>query len=342
MIVVEAPSRLHFGLLSFPAGPWWPNHLGQVTVPARRFGGVGLMIHSPGLSLRLRPAKDWSARGPLADRAWGFALRFMDSLRAEENEFSNMHSGLIPRALEITIERSAPEHAGLGTGTQLALAVARGLSEAWKLPVKPVDLCLRARRGARSALGFHGFFQGGFLVEAGQASDSRISPLVTRLPFPEAWGIVLVIPSWKMGMHGLEESDAFRQLLSDGIPLQQIERLCRLTLLGLLPALVELDFKSFGEALFDYNSLAGEAFTKAQGGTYASPRVTELVQFIRRQGIAGVGQSSWGPTVFAIVEDESRGEKLARQVRTTFGLHENEVLVTIACNQGATVKAIEE
>jgi beta-RFAP synthase len=335
MIVVEAPSRLHFGLLSFPAGQYWPNHLGEESISARRFGGVGLMIGSPGLSLRLRPAKDWSARGPLADRALAFARGFSESLKAKG-------SGIPDQPQHILINRSAPEHIGLGTGTQLALSVARGLSEAWKLPVKPVDLCLRVGRGARSALGFHGFFQGGLLVEAGQTSDSKISPLVTRLPFPEAWRIVLVVPSWKMGIHGVEESDAFRQLLSDGIPLQQIERLCRLTLLGLLPALVELDFKSFGEALFDYNSLAGEAFTKAQGGTYASPRITELIQFIRGQGIAGVGQSSWGPTVFAIVEDESRGEKVARQVRETFGLQENEVLVTTACNQGATVKVIEE
>src|SRR5439155_13231819 len=303
MIVVEAPSRLHFGLLSLPAGPWWPNHLGQESVPARRFGGVGLMIHSPGLSLRLRPAKDWSARGPSAGRALAFARCFIESLKAEGARSPDQPQ-------HILIARSAPEHAGLGTGTQLALAVARGLSEAWKLPVKPVDLCLRARRGARSALGFHGFFQGGFLVEAGQTSDSKISPLVTRLPFPEAWPIMLVVPSWKMGIHGVEESDAFRQLLSDGIPLQQIDRLCGLTLLGLLPAVVEHDFKSFGEALFDYNSLAGEAFTKAQGGTYASPRIAELIQFIRRQGIAGVGQSSWGPTVFAIVEDQSQGDKL--------------------------------
>jgi len=191
-------------------------------------------------------------------------------------------------------------------------------------------------------LGFHGFFHGGFLVEAGQTSHSRISPLVTRLPFPEAWRIVLVIPPWGAGLHGFEESGAFRQLLTDGIPLQRIEHLCRLVLLGLLPALVEVDFKSFGEALFDYNILAGEVFSKAQGGTYASSQIAEVIGFIRRQGVAGVGQSSWGPTVFSIMEDEAVANDLAGRIRKGFHLQEKDVLVTSACNQGATVNVIGE
>jgi beta-RFAP synthase len=338
MIKVQAPSRLHFGLLSFPSDTNWPNHLGQVTMPVRRFGGVGLMVQSPGIALQIRPAKSWSAQGPLAERALGFARRFADHVRAEIDHFTELSHP--PQ--EIVIETSAPEHSGLGTGTQLGLAVAWGLSEAWQLPTGAAELCLRVGRGTRSALGFHGFFHGGFLVEAGQTSHSRISPLVARLPFPEAWRIVLVIPPWRAGLHGFEESGAFRQLLTDGIPLQRIEHLCRLVLLGLLPALVELDFKSFGESLFDYNSLAGEAFSKAQGGTYASPQIAKVIQFIRRQGVAGVGQSSWGPTVFAIMEDEVVANDLAGRIRHAFNFQEKDVLVTSACNQGATVNVIGE
>ncbi len=340
MITVQTASRLHFGLLSFPSGPNWPNHLGEVTMPARRFGGVGLMVQSPGITLRIRPAKSWSAQGPLAERALHFAEHFVFCMGIADHNISYTLRKLMSPPQEIMVERCAPEHAGLGTGTQLGLAVARGLSEAWKLPTEAVDLCLRVCRGGRSALGFHGSYQGGFLVEAGQTIHSRISPLVARLSFPQAWRMVLVIPAWGAGLHGFEESDAFRQLLTDGIPLQQIEHLCRLVLLGLLPALVEVDFKSFGEALFDFNSLAGQAFAKFQGGTYASARITELIQFIRSQGISGAGQSSWGPTVFAVAEDEFRANDLAGKIRQTFSLQENEVLVTRACNDGAKVSVI--
>jgi beta-RFAP synthase len=245
-----------------------------------------------------------------------------------------------PPPQEIIVERCAPEHVGLGTGTQLGLAAARGLSEAWKVPVEAHELFFATRgRSSRSALGFHGFFHGGFLVEAGQKNQSTISPLVARLPFPEDWRIVLVIPPGETGVHGMEEREAFQQLLSEGVPLQLIEHLCRLTLLGVLPALAEKDFKTFGEALFDYNSLAGQTFAKFQGGTYSSPRIAELIQFIGEQGIPGVGQSSWGPTVFAIAEDESCGQKLAAQIRKAFGFQETDVLVTSACNHGAVVKA---
>ncbi len=341
MITVQTASRLHFGLLSFPC-EYWPNHLGQVAVPARRFGGVGLMLESPGIALRFRPSNTWSAHGPLAERAQAFACNFVSCMGTVDHVFSGTLRKLMSPPQEIIVERSTPEHAGLGTGTQLGLAVARGLSEAWKLPVEALDMFLGVRGLGRSALGFHGFFHGGFLVEAGQKSQPIISPLVARLPFPETWRIVLVISPGSPGLHGSEEREAFQQLLAEGVPMAQIERLCRLTLLGLLPALIELDFKGFGEALFEFNSLAGQAFAKFQGGTYASARIAELIQYIRNQGIPGAGQSSWGPTVFAVTEHESQANDLVRKVREKFSLQKHEVVVTAASNQGAKVSVIRE
>src|SRR5436853_520758 len=101
MIKVQAPSRLHFGLLSFPSDTNWPNHLGQTTMPARRFGGVGLMVQSPRIALQIRPAKSWSAQGPLAERALAFARLFMDYVRAENDNFTELSHP--PQ--EIVIER---------------------------------------------------------------------------------------------------------------------------------------------------------------------------------------------------------------------------------------------
>jgi len=337
MITVQTASRLHFGLLSLAAGSDWPNQLGQTTSPARSYGGVGLMVQSPGLALRIRPATEWSARGPLAERVLEFIRRFLDYYPWDDDVFSPPLRELALPAQEIIVERSAPEHAGLGTGTQLGLAVSRGLAEAWNLPPHAKDLCRRVGRGARSALGFHGFFQGGFLVEAGKKRPSEISPLVARIPFPEQWRIVLIIPSGGPGLHGFEESEAFQQLLSQGVSLKQTESLCRLVLLGILPAVLELDFKNFGEALFEFNHRAGQAFAGVQGGAYTSPRIVELVQFIRRQGFAGAGQSSWGPTVFAIAEDESAAQDLVCLIRGAFNLQDNDIRVTTACNQGAKV-----
>jgi predicted sugar kinase len=70
----------------------------------------------------------------------------------------------------------------------------------------------------------------------------------------------------------------------------------------MLPALAEQDLTVFGEALHEFNARAGEWFAAAQGGRYATEEVAALVRWLRGQGVRGVGQSSWGPTVFAVVE----------------------------------------
>jgi beta-ribofuranosylaminobenzene 5'-phosphate synthase len=156
----------------------------------------------------------------------------------------------------------------------------------------------------------YAFEQGGFLVEAGKAAD-ELSPLVARLPFPEAWRVVFVLPPAATGRHGSEELAAFEGLTS---PLPATESLCRLVLLGMLPALAAGDLSAFGEAVYDFNARSGEMFAAVQGGIYAGTEVAALISWLRGQGVRGVGQSSWGPGVFAIVGDEDQGRSLAARV----------------------------
>src|SRR5205823_11562276 len=116
-----------------------------------------------------------------------------------------------------------------------------------------------------SAIGLHGFEQGGFLVEAGQGADGGLAPLVARVPFPDGWRVVLALPGGEPGLHGLREREAFAHLAGSPATLARTDALCRLVLLGLLPGLLEGDPQAFGEALFDFNSRVGEAFAPAQG-----------------------------------------------------------------------------
>jgi beta-RFAP synthase len=327
MIRVQAPSRLHFGLLSFPTARPWPGHSRQEAVSARQFGSVGLMVQAPGVSLCADPAAAWSADGLLAERALAFARHFAATFPTET---------VRPHRLLITA--GAPEHAGLGTGTQLGLAVARALAAASGLgQLSIAELAQRVGRGVRSAVGIHGFNQGGFLVDAGKSSETAIAPLVARLDFPDSWRLVLLVPSRETGMHGESERKAFHWLHERGMPLALTDMLCRLVLLGLLPALVERDLTTFGETLYDLNVRVGETFAPIQGGPYATPRTAEFVAFLRRQGVRGVGQTSWGPTVFAVVGDEASALDLAHRVRNSFALNAVQVVITAACNRGATV-----
>jgi beta-RFAP synthase len=311
---------LHFGLLN-PGG-------GEAA--GRRFGGVGLMIERPGLRLQVQQSSAWSATGPLAERALSFARRFTENTRGEEGiDDGPPHS--------LHIEWAMLEHAGLGSGTQLGLAVAQALAVSRGLRCDLATLARRVGRGVRSALGTHGFEQGGLLVEAGKRAPDRLAPLVARLNFPETWRLVLALPvaaEGVSGLHGMREIEAFTRLSAEP---GRTDALCRLVLLGLLPALLERDVDAFGEALYEFNAQVGEAFAPVQGGVYASPRVAELVTYLRGQGVRGVGQSSWGPTVFAVVADEDRARHLADRLRRHFTLNEETVLVTSACNHGAII-----
>jgi beta-RFAP synthase len=241
--------------------------------------------------------------------------------------------------LRIEVERCPPEHVGLGTGTQLSLSVARAVAAAAGLPEPDVrELADRAGRGRRSAIGVHGFAQGGLLVEAGQRQPGSISPLVARTDFPSDWRVVLMLPPWERGRHGTNEVEAFAELSRRPIPRAQTDVLCRLVLLGLLPALAEADAPAFGEAVHEFNSRAGECFAAVQGGVYASPRIADLVAFLRGQGVPGAGQSSWGPAVFAVVADAEQAADVAGRVREHFGWGAQEVFVTRADNEGAQLR----
>jgi beta-ribofuranosylaminobenzene 5'-phosphate synthase len=318
---VRAPSRLHFGLLALPdaAEPThWSDMAGRRTVPRRSFGGAGLMIEVPRLDLVLRRAGAWSARGPQADRVLAAAT-----------------AARLPGPCEVTVLQALPAHVGLGSGTQLALALARAAHRAWGVPEPGLEeLAQRVNRGRRSAVGLHGFSHGGFLVEAGQGSAAAPGRLVVRRRFPEAWSIVVALPPTPPGLQGPDELAAFAVLAHGDSVLSQTDAMCRLLLLGILPALEERDLPAFGEALRDYNRRAGEMFRALQGGQYTQPLTSALVDFLGQQGIAAAGQSSWGPATFAIVERD-RAEWVQEALARHFGLEPAHVIRTSADNQGA-------
>lgn len=324
MLRVETATRLHFGLLSLAAEKsCWPDRADAPAVPARRFGGVGLMVAQPSLVVRARRATAWSAVGPLAARALDFAHQFTAS-------FPVSNDGYSPCALEI--DGDAAEHVGLGTGTQLGLAVASALACLWGLDEPVATLARRVGRGLRSALGIHGFERGGFLVESGQLMTGALGTLAVRQAFPDEWRIVLARQATAIGLHGQAERQAMSSLFVDRP--DRTEALCRLVLLGVLPALAERNAVAFGEALHDFNARAGEFFAPLQGGIYASPAIANLVAYLRGLGIRGVGQSSWGPTVFAVVADTEQAEWLRRQLESYLG-SAGAVVVAKACNTGA-------
>jgi beta-ribofuranosylaminobenzene 5'-phosphate synthase len=288
-IFVEAPSRLHFGVLDLR------GRLG------RCFGGLGAAIPSPSLLIEVRMAERISADGPDRDRALEFARRWFE------------YEGLSPRA-HIQIHRAIPSHAGLGSGTQLALSIARALAELHGLPHDPVELAQSTGRGKRSAIGTWSFALGGFIVEGGRKpGSSKVAPLLARFPIPPSWRCVVAVPSGGRGLSGDAEARAFEQLPSP--PDRQVEQVAHLVLMQLLPALVEADLPSFGNALAAVQRITGAWFAAEQGGIFAPGLTEEVVAAMTTWGAVGVGQSSWGPAAYGLVDGERTAAELASQVR---------------------------
>ena len=279
---VTAPARLHLGFLDLA------GDLG------RRFGSLGLALDRPRTRLTLEPAARLSVKGPEAERAERI-LRQLAELLA------------VRPAVRLTIEEAIPAHMGFGSGTQLALAVGAGFCRLQGRAVEAEALAVRLGRGARSAIGVAAFRTGGFVVDGGRDVETRLAPVVARLPFPEDWRVLLILDRGHRGLHGEAETSAFRDAPPFGAALAG--ELCRLTLMQALPGLAERDLARFGAAVSEIQRRLGDYFAAAQGGRFTSPKVARILAGLEADGVTGLGQTSWGPTGFAFFASEARAEQ---------------------------------
>ncbi len=313
-VTVEAPARLHFGLLDLR------GHRG------RRFGGIGAAIPEPAVLLEATPDNRLTVEGPDAGRAQEFARQYLEA-------------EAIRGGVHLRVLRAIPAHAGLGSGTQLALSVARALAELYQRPADPVALARAVGRGQRSAIGTWTFALGGFVLEGGrQPGTDQVAPLLSRLPMPSHWRAVIVIPDDRPGLSGPAEAEAFRRLPrpAEG----EVERVAHLVLMQLLPGLADADLGAFGAALTEIQRITGAWFAQAQGGAFAGA-AAEVVERMAAFGAAGVGQSSWGPTVYGLVPHPDAARDLAQRVRAHLG-GRGRVIETAFADRGARIDAVWE
>lgn len=309
-IEVTTPSRLHFGMFSF----------GRADV--RQFGGVGVMIDRPGVHLRISPAARFSTRGPLEQRVAAVVDRLQGHWTLEA-----------PPDCLIEVLNAPPQHAGLGTGTQLELAITAGLNALrGGEPLSAEQLATLSGRGARSAIGTYGFLLGGLLVESGKLPGETLSPLEQQVTLPASWRFVLIaLPG--AGLAGEAERRAFNSL--PPVPPEVTVDLRSEVATQLIPAALDGQFERFAESLYRFNREAGMCFAASQGGPYASKSIAELIERLRSAGVLGVGQSSWGPTVFALAESDQAADVLVGQLRRELPPETNSLIASPA--RGATI-----
>lgn len=316
-VEVTAHSRLHFGLFSFGAQPGGAQ---------LQFGGVGAMIDRPLVRLLVVQAVDWSASGPQSDRALEFAQRTAAGLDLPAEW-----------RCRVTVLDAPPAHVGLGSGTQLALAVASGVSRVARRPLTRLeDLAAFTGRARRSSVGLHGFFRGGLIVDAGKRHRDVVSPLLARIDLPAPWRFVLLISHNEQGLHGDAEERAFAEL--PAVDARTATGLRHLALEELMASASSMRYGPFCDALYQYGRQAGMCYVDQQGGPYGSPRLERLVEAVRGLGAKGVTQSSWGPTLCVAMPSQQAAEQFAQSFRELPEAANVEALITAPANQGAQVR----
>ena len=309
---IEAPARLHMGFMDLHGGV------------GRRYGSLGLALQGPCTRVRLKAASGVAAQGPDAHRAARYAHEMVERFD-------------LPEGVRIDVEEAIPPHSGLGSGTQMALAVGTGMAKLFDLDVSTAEVAAMLDRGARSGLGIGLFDQGGFVVDGGSAGDGAPPPVIARLAFPADWRLLLVFDRSRQGTHGEAEIEKFAALLQ--FPEADAAELCRLVLMCALPGVVVADLDALGDAVSRIQARVGDHFADVQGGRFASPQVSRVLEWLASRGLKAVGQSSWGPTGFAVCPSEAVARGLMAEAETRFGREFGlDFAVTRGRNCGARVE----
>ena len=98
-VYVKTPARLHLGLIDLN------GDLGRL------FGGLGVAINCPNFVLEAEKSQTLNVTGERVELTRRLASRFLEANGIREK-------------VTIRVKQAIPEHVGLGSGTQLGLAVA--------------------------------------------------------------------------------------------------------------------------------------------------------------------------------------------------------------------------
>jgi beta-RFAP synthase len=309
-VSVSAPARLHMGFLDLSGSL------------QRHFGSIGVALNEPVTRLVMKHAPQRKISGIENNRIDQYLTLFCNALG-------------VPDTLHIELTHVIPSHIGLGSGTQMAIAIGAGLNAFYDLKLSVRDIAALMDRGLRSGIGIGVFEQGGFVVDGGRGVNTVTPPMLAHFNIPENWRFILVFDKRGQGLHGAAEIDAFKSL--PPFPRAQAERLSYLLLMQALPAIAESDLNRFGDVITELQRTVGEHFLPAQGGIFTSQDVAKSMQFFADAGAVAIGQTSWGPTGFCLVGNDDIAQQLVQQAQPLFASTPLEFRIVSARNRGGEI-----
>ncbi len=202
------------------------------------------------------------------------------------------------------------------------------------------DIARLMQRGRRSGIGIGAFERGGFIIDGGHGPATDVPPVTVRLPFPVSWRVLLVLDPGDQGLSGPAEVQAFHDL--PPFPARQAQRLAHALLTGALPALVEQDLATFGAVITDLQAAVGDHFASVQGARFRHPGVAGMLAWLASRGAHAIGQSSWGPTGFAIIGDADAADRITRDFdnHPLVRQYALRLMVTTGNNHGARLERL--
>lgn len=330
MATVTTAGRLHFGFQNLSLAH------------QRLYSGIGVALDAPRLVVQAVPDDGVRVR----DETDPSGQRSSEAVR----EYALRSTELldVPGAA-ITVRDDLPRHVGLGSGTQLALAVHAAVAVAHDREFSVREAAPALGRGGRSGIGVAGFERGGFLVDGGhptsQFTTSRpaddewdVPPVIARHDLPDDWRFVLVLPDAEPGRSGENEESSMRSIVESADP-ELADEISAVLTRRLLPAAATDRREAFGAAVAEIGRLNGAWYTDAQGGVFRPPVGTIVEELAEHPSISGVGQSSWGPTVYGLTDRQSVDEvRTAARSALDAADIDGRVLVAGVRNRGATVE----
>ncbi|MEV5036927.1 4-(cytidine 5'-diphospho)-2-C-methyl-D-erythritol kinase [Peribacillus frigoritolerans] len=190
----------------------------------------------------------------------------------------------INKGVSITIEKNIPVAAGLAGGSSDAAATLRGLNRLWKLGLSMDEL---AEIGAEIGSDVSFCVYGGTALARGRGEK------ITHLPAPPKCWVILAKPTI-----GVSTADIYKRLQTSKMEHPDVP--------GMISAIMENNYHDVCEGL-------GNVLEQVTLQLY--PEVANIKDQMKTFGADSVLMSGSGPTVFGLVEHDSRMQRIYNGLR---------------------------
>jgi len=312
-MIIKTPSRLHMGIID----------LSREFI--RSYGALGLTIKN-GFTIEVKKQEK------------GLTINANEKNVEEVREVYNKlkQSLQFDTGFHVKVKEDIPRHVGLGSTTQLSLGTGMGMTQLSGHNVDPIKLASVLGRANYSAIGTYGFKYGGFILEGGKSAPIEIPPLLFRNSIPDDWRFIIIRVKYWEGFDEKEEQPIMEEVKVDKKFPQMISHHI---LMGILPALKKADIEDFGYHMTDIQEAVGKSFSEYQNGVF-HPAVGEIIKELKEHTY-GVGQSSWGPTIYGLTDVDHAGN-VKKTMRRWLKENNKKASLRVAVPDNEGAKIIQE